>query len=390
MLRSVRNACVVLLLATALVPVGAQEAAAIAYGEDAPEGAYSYAVLLTMTDLPAADGGSRDSSCSGALVAPRWVITAGHCFRDADGVRVSATVAGRTTATIGRTDLSGDAGREVEVVGVRQGDEASDVALAELAEAVTDIAPLQIGTTAPAAGETLRLTGYGLVVDDAGTRSPTWLQTGQFTVQAVGDTVIETAGVAPRAETSPCPHDSGGPYVRELPNGSAELVAVVSSGPGCPHAGWDFSARVDTLRPWIDDVLAGAEVNDDLVLESSMLLLAAGAALSLLLLLATRRRRQRTSADRQDQQRQDQAGGARPERVGGSDQPEQSKVPGSSIHTRPSRSSLLPPGVHRVKQFVGTGAGGAAGAPVGRRAGLAGGAGAAGPLAGRLGTRQCG
>lgn len=285
-----------LLLAGALVTAGAQGAAAIAYGEDAPEGAYPYAVLLTMTDLPATDGGSRDSSCSGALVAPRWVITAGHCFRDADGVRVSATVAGRTTATIGRTDLSGDAGREVEVVGVRQGDEASDVALAELAEAVTDIAPLRIGTAPPIVGETLRLTGYGLVVDDAGTRPPTWLQTGQFTVQAVGAMMVETSGAAPRAETSPCRHDSGGPYVRELSDGTVELVAVVSAGPDCPHSGWDFSARVDTLRPWIDDVLASAEVNDDLALGRSMLLLAAGAALSLLLLLlllATRRRRHR-------------------------------------------------------------------------------------------------
>jgi V8-like Glu-specific endopeptidase len=226
---------------------GARPALAIAYGQDAGERAYRFSTLLTMTGLPTADGGTRDSSCSGALIAPRWVITAGHCFRDAGGRRVDEPVARRTTATVGRADLTGTGGHEVEVVAVHQA-EGADVALAELGSPVTDITPLPVGTAPPTAGEVLRLTGYGLTLDGA---APDRLQTGQFVVNAVGGSLLETSGRAPRADTSPCPHDSGGPYFRQHRDGTAELVAVVSAGPGCPHPGPDFSARTDNLHDWI-------------------------------------------------------------------------------------------------------------------------------------------
>jgi secreted trypsin-like serine protease len=226
---------------------GATPASAIAYGADVPEGDYPFSVRLAMVDLPAEGGGTRDSSCSGALVAPAWVITAGHCFRDAHGKHVSRTVARRTTATVA-------GGHEIEVVEVHQAD-GVDVALARLADPVTDVEPLRIATEAPTPGERVRLTGYGRT-ERTGEGNPTRLRTGSFTVGAVGESLTEFSGRAPRRDTSPCQHDSGGPYFRER-SGGPELVAVVSTGPGCPHPGADLGARTDTLAGWITATVNG-------------------------------------------------------------------------------------------------------------------------------------
>jgi secreted trypsin-like serine protease len=235
-------------LALTVMPVGARAASAIAHGQDAPEGDYRFSVRLTMTGIPTTGRGTRDSWCSGALIAPRWVVTAGHCFREADDRRVSRPVARRTTATVGRTDLDQPGGHQVDVVAVRQA-ETADVALAELGTPVTDVTPLRVGTTPPRAGEKVRLTGYGLA--GSGSTTPARLQTGQFVVDRVGDSLLEISGRVPRRDTSACEHDSGGPYFHEEQDGTPALVAVVSTGPTCPHEGPDLSARTDQLAEWI-------------------------------------------------------------------------------------------------------------------------------------------
>ena len=233
---------VVFVVAVVAVPWSASPAGAIAYGEDAPDGDYRFSVLLTMTGLPVEGGGTRDSSCSGALIAPRWVITAGHCFRDAGGRRVSRTVAERTTATVGRTDLGSPDGREVDVVAAYQADGA-DVALVELGDAVTDVVPIRVATEPPAVGEVLRLTGFGLATDGGETAPATWLQTGQFTVDAVGDAMIETSGRAPRRGHEPVPA-----RLRRavLPCGTRRNLRP---GSGRQHGSWLPASRSGFQRP---------------------------------------------------------------------------------------------------------------------------------------------
>jgi hypothetical protein len=241
-----------IVLAVTVAPFAARPASAIAYGENAPDGDYRFSVRLTMTGIPTADHGTRDSWCSGALIAPRWVITAGHCFRDADDQRVSRPVARRTTATVGRTDLGRPGGHVVDVVAVRQSTTA-DISLAELRTPITDIEPLRVGDTPPVAGETVRLTGYGLA--DSGSTTPKRLQTGEFVVDQVHHSTLDISGRAPRQDTSACPHDSGGPYFQERPHGTPTLVGVVSTGPSCPHEGPDFSARTDNVATWITETI---------------------------------------------------------------------------------------------------------------------------------------
>jgi hypothetical protein len=237
-----RNYLVIALAAAAMIVVPAQPAAAIAHGDKVPAGKYRFATKLTMTGIPTTDGGARDSWCSGALIAPRWVITAGHCFRDASGKRVSRTVAEHTTATLG--------GRSVEVVDAFQAPDNDDVALAELGSPITDITPIRLGDTPPQPGEVLRLTGYGLTDGDEAAGSP-GLRTGLFVVGQVRESLLDVSGSRPRTDTSACLHDSGGPYFSEAKDGTATLRAVVSTGPGCPHRGADFAARTDRLGGWI-------------------------------------------------------------------------------------------------------------------------------------------
>ncbi|UQU61637.1 trypsin-like serine protease [Couchioplanes caeruleus] len=237
------------LACAALALTAAGPAHAIANGEEVPDGQYRFSVKLTMTGIPTAGGGKRNSACSGALIAPRWVITAGHCFRDANNVRVEYPVADLTTATVGRTDLTGTGGHELTVVAVRQSPTA-DVSLARLEAQVYDVRPLRVATRAPEIGDIVRVTGYGSTTS-TNPAPVTHLRTGQMTVVSLTDSVTGLTGYAPAPSTTPCPYDSGGPFFLEDRRGGPALVSVVSNGPSCPHTQVESSARVDDIAGWI-------------------------------------------------------------------------------------------------------------------------------------------
>lgn len=234
---------------------GMGTANAIANGELVPEGSYRFSVQLVMTGIPTATGGKRNSGCSGALIARQWIITAGHCFRDANGVRVERPVADSTVATIGKADVNGTGkGYVLDVVAVRQSPTA-DVSIAKLASPVRGIKPLTISDTPPEPGDVLRLTGYGSVTGTNPVQE-TKLRTGQLSVLTVEDSIIGVEGFAPQPDTTPCPFDSGGPFFVEQRWRAPKLVSVVSNGPSCPHSEQENSARVDNIKDWIEAALA--------------------------------------------------------------------------------------------------------------------------------------
>jgi secreted trypsin-like serine protease len=252
MRRSLSLAARLLGLVTAIAAIGlglASPAQAIANGTPVPEGHYRFSVKLTMTNIPRPDGSHYNSACSAALISARWIITAGHCFHDVYRNPVSGVVPYATTATVGRADVSGTTGHVVDVVWVQQSP-TNDIALAELATPVTDVAPLALATKAPKVDQVLRITGWG-ASDDVNPVPGTHLQTGQVKVSSFTATTVGVRGYRPLPTTSACVYDSGAPYFLEREHQAPVLVSVESFGPDCPHDQEETTSRVDTITTWI-------------------------------------------------------------------------------------------------------------------------------------------
>ncbi|MFB7124234.1 trypsin-like serine protease [Kitasatospora sp. NPDC056273] len=241
----------VLAAATAAGVLGTCAPAGAVVGDTAADGSYAYTARLAIGD------GLR--TCTGALVDRNWVLTAASCFAD-DPAQPQAPAAGapkwKTTATVGRTDLTTSGGKTSEVSELvpYQG---RDLVMARLATPVDGIAPIAAASTAPAAGQPLRVPGYGRTKDEW---APLKLHTGAFSLDTVSATSLGVTGTGGAAV---CKGDTGAPVVRET-GGRAELVAVASRSwqGGCLGAPAGetrtgaYGARVDDVSGWVQQVRA--------------------------------------------------------------------------------------------------------------------------------------
>ncbi|MET8999692.1 FG-GAP-like repeat-containing protein [Amycolatopsis sp. NPDC004169] len=227
---------------TALLAAGlltAVPADAVSGGTAATAGAYPYAAKLT------ADG----RACGGALVEPDLVLTAASCFPETPQGGVPAKA---TTATIGRTSLSGTGGHVVGVTNVVVRTD-RDVALARLATPVTDIAPLPLSTIPvnyPSGDETLTLAGYGRTESEW---VPDTLHVGTFKAPSSTATTLALTGTN---GTDACKGDAGAPIFRDA-GGRTDVVGVSSTSwqHGCfgetTTKQGTVAARVDDIAGWI-------------------------------------------------------------------------------------------------------------------------------------------
>ncbi|WP_316519828.1 trypsin-like serine protease [Kitasatospora brasiliensis] len=217
---------------TTFAPAGAVS------GDAAADDTYAFTARLVI--------GDNLRACTGSLVDRYWVLTAASCFAD-DPAQPQALAGGapkwRTTVTVGS--------KSVEVAELAPHAD-RDLVMARLATAVDGIAPLPLATAAPAAGQSLRVPGFGRTKDEWIPNKP---HTGVFSIGTVSPAGIGTTGTG---GSSVCKGDTGAPAIREV-NGRAELVAVASRSwqggclgvPASETRTGAYSSRVDDLGDWV-------------------------------------------------------------------------------------------------------------------------------------------
>ncbi|MFJ5812149.1 trypsin-like serine protease [Streptomyces sp. NPDC093093] len=221
-------------------------------GDAAPPASYTFTAKLDIGD------GKR--ACSGALIDPYWIVTAASCFAD-NPTQPTTVPAGppalKTTAIIGRTDLTTTTGQVRGITELVPRTD-RDLVLARLTTPVTDISPLAVATTAPTAGEELRVAGYGR------TRTewvPDKLRTALFTVGGIDPAGLGITAKTP-SDAAVCKGDTGGPALRQVGD-HHELAALNSRSwqNNCLGAAETtrtgaYETRVDDLGSWIQQTVS--------------------------------------------------------------------------------------------------------------------------------------
>ncbi|MET7666803.1 trypsin-like serine protease [Micromonospora luteifusca] len=230
--------------------LGGGSASAIAGTQPVADGAYRFNVKISF---------GAELGCSGALINQDWVVTAKSCFATGTTPVASGPPSRPGTVLVGRTDLTGTTGQQRAVASLTPHPD-RDLVLVRLSTPVTDVGPVTLASTAPAATETLTATGYGRTATEW---VPDRLHQGTFTVADVAATTVGLSGASSGATL--CRGDAGAPVFRENA-GVTTLVAVATSSwqKGClgevETRDGATATRVDDLAAWINEKTADVQI----------------------------------------------------------------------------------------------------------------------------------
>ena len=261
-----RRVLAVSVTAAALMGAAASPSSAVVGGSDASPGEYPSVAEITFGPF----------LCTGTLVTPNWVLTAGHCSNITAGTVASPASwpAALINVRIGGVTQTDGQQRGVSRV-VMHPDylltNGYDISLLQLSTPST-MTPTQVASESERAiwnpGTLESIVGWG--VTEEGGDTPDRLQEAQVPITtdaycsgAYGsdfDPVTMVCAGFPEGGVDTCQGDSGGPMFGRTSTGALRVVGATSWGDGCARPGKPgVYARVadSELRPWIASTTGG-------------------------------------------------------------------------------------------------------------------------------------
>ncbi len=196
--------------------------------------------------------------CTGTLVAPDIVLTAGHCVHPSTlGVGSQAQVTAATTVVLDTVNVNQGGGRQIaaadtRVIGTFRNPGDDDIGLIFLAEQVTDRAPAVIHPGGPGLASTpVDLVGFGETETGAFGRLLFALGKAQTGCAAFGVDGTEFICLDQRSGAGICSGDSGGPAFASI-DGAPRVVGITSFGDqSCTQLGAHYRTDAPGARAFL-------------------------------------------------------------------------------------------------------------------------------------------